>query len=209
MPATDPYPGDPPDSGGSPNPGGSTGPGDPGLADEFSTLLVGIPRLLRRRLRQELTVPRLRGAQVELLRLVAANPGLRVSAAAKELCLAGNSVSTLVNQLVAEGLLRREVDPADRRAALLRVTPEAAERLDAWSAKRKALVGDLLAELPAGDRQALSAALPALRHLAAELQGRSGEDAGEDDDSSGVEDGDQDDDQDDDEDDEGAKHDGT
>lgn len=107
MPATDP----------------DSGPPDPGLTDEFSTVLVGITRLVRRRLRQELTVPRLRGAQVELLRLVAANPGLRVSAAAKELCLAGNSVSTLVNQLVAEGLLLREVDPADRRAALLRVTP--------------------------------------------------------------------------------------
>ncbi|WP_329569768.1 MarR family winged helix-turn-helix transcriptional regulator [Kitasatospora sp. NBC_01266] len=159
MPATDP----------------DSGPPDPGLTDEFSTVLVGITRLVRRRLRQELTVPRLRGAQVELLRLVAANPGLRVSAAAKELCLAGNSVSTLVNQLVAEGLLLREVDPADRRAALLRVTPAAAERLDSWSAKRKALVGELLAELPAGDREALAAALPAMRRLAAGLQGWDGQ----------------------------------
>ncbi|MEY9946094.1 MarR family winged helix-turn-helix transcriptional regulator [Kitasatospora sp. GAS1066B] len=150
-------------------------PPDPGLADEFSTLLAGISRLVRRRLRQELTMPRLRGAQVELLRLVAANPGMRVSAAAKELCLAGNSVSTLVNQLVAEGLLCREVDPADRRAALLLVTPEAAERLDAWTVKRKALVGELLADLPVGDREALSGALPALRRLAAGLQGRDGE----------------------------------
>ncbi|MGF1429888.1 MarR family winged helix-turn-helix transcriptional regulator [Kitasatospora sp. LaBMicrA B282] len=151
-----------------------TDPGS-GLTDEFSTLLAGITRLVRRRLRQELTVPRLRGAQVELLRLVAASPGLRVSAAAKELCLAGNSVSTLVNQLVTAGLLRREVDPADRRAALLYVTPEAAERLAAWSAKRTAVVGELLAELPEPDRRALAAALPALRRLAAGLQGGDGE----------------------------------
>jgi DNA-binding MarR family transcriptional regulator len=147
---------------------------DSELTDEISTLLAGIQRLVRRRLRQQLTVPRLRGAQVELLRLVAASPGLRVSAAAKELCLAGNSVSTLVNQLVEAGLLRREVDPADRRAALLHVTPEAVERLAAWTAKRKALVGGLVAELPVGERTALTAALPALRSLATGLQRENG-----------------------------------
>ncbi|MFF7634841.1 MarR family winged helix-turn-helix transcriptional regulator [Kitasatospora sp. NPDC008050] len=168
---------------------------DPELIDEFPALLAGIPRLVRRRLRQELTVPRLRGAQVELLRLVAANPGLRVSAAAKELCLAGNSVSTLVNQLVAAGLLRREVDPADRRAALLHVTAEAAERLEAWTANHKALVGGLVAELPAEDRAALAAALPALRRLAAGLQrgddGAGGESTGDHDgDHTGDHDGD-------------------
>ncbi|WP_442907016.1 MarR family winged helix-turn-helix transcriptional regulator [Kitasatospora sp. NBC_01250] len=153
---------------------------DPDPIDEFPALLAGIPRLVRRRLRQELTVPRLRGAQVELLRLVAANPGLRVSAAAKELCLAGNSVSTLVNQLVADGLLRREVDPADRRAALLHVTPAAAERLEVWRANHQALVGGLVAGLPAEDRAALAAALPALRRLAAGLQ-RGDSDRGDDD----------------------------
>ncbi|MEU1425008.1 MarR family transcriptional regulator [Kitasatospora sp. NPDC005751] len=142
------------------------------LGDEFSTLLVGIQRLVRRRLREGLTEPRLRGAQVELLRLVADSPGLRVSDAAAELCLAGNSVSTLVNQLVALGLLRREVDPADRRAALLHVTDEAVERLAAWRARRSALVGEVVAGLSAEERTALDAALPALRGVAAGLRAR-------------------------------------
>ncbi|MER6302015.1 MarR family transcriptional regulator [Kitasatospora sp. NPDC001539] len=126
--------------------------------------------MLRRRLRQGLEQPRLRGAQVELLRLVTDSPGLRVSDAAEELCLAGNSVSTLINQLVAQGLLRREVDPADRRAALLHATAEAEERIEAWRARRRALVGRLVAGLPEGDREALAAALPALRSLAQGLR---------------------------------------
>ncbi|MFC5667965.1 MarR family winged helix-turn-helix transcriptional regulator [Kitasatospora misakiensis] len=142
----------------------------PALGEEFSTLLVGIQRLVRRRLREGLTEPRLRGAQVELLRLVADFPGLRVSDAAAELCLAGNSVSTLVNQLVTLGLLRREVDPVDRRAALLYVTGEAVERLAAWRARREALVGEVVAGLSAEDRAALAAALPALRGVAAGLR---------------------------------------
>ncbi|MFE0464013.1 MarR family winged helix-turn-helix transcriptional regulator [Kitasatospora sp. NPDC058965] len=140
------------------------------LADEFSDLLVGVRRLVRRRLRRELLEPRLRGAQVELLRLVMANPGLRVSEAAKELFLAGNSVSTLVNQLVTAGLLVREVDPQDRRAARLQVTEQAVERLAAWRARRQAVMAEAVAALPAEQRAALAAALPALRGLVEELR---------------------------------------
>ncbi|MGW7446004.1 MarR family winged helix-turn-helix transcriptional regulator [Kitasatospora sp. NPDC054795] len=139
-------------------------------ADEFSTLLAGIQRLVRRRLRHTMDEPRLRGAQVELLRLVTETPGLRVSEAAEELCLAGNSVSTLVNQLVALGLLRRESDPADRRAALLHATPEAVERIEAWRRRRRALMEDVVAGLPADRREALAAALPALRQVAEGLR---------------------------------------
>ncbi|MFC1419525.1 MarR family winged helix-turn-helix transcriptional regulator [Streptacidiphilus cavernicola] len=133
---------------------------------ELAELLVGIHRLIRRRLRQDLTGPRLRGAQVELLRLVRGHPGIGVAAAARELHLAGNSVSTLVNQLVADGLLVREPDPQDRRAVRLTVSGAAAERMAGWDAKRGDLVNRRIAALSEQDRAALSAALPALRGLA-------------------------------------------
>ncbi|MBD0675211.1 MarR family winged helix-turn-helix transcriptional regulator [Streptomyces sp. CBMA156] len=142
-------------------------PLDVALADDFSTTLVGIQRLVRRRLRQSMDEPRLRGAQIELLRLVTDTPGLRVSEAAEELCLAGNSVSTLVNQLVAKNLLRRETDPADRRAARLHATGQAVERIEAWRRRRRALMEDVVAGLPPAEREALAAALPAL-HLVTE-----------------------------------------
>jgi DNA-binding MarR family transcriptional regulator len=64
----------------------------------------------------------LRGAQVELLHVVADQPGIGVAAAAGRLHLVDNSVSTLVNQLVASGLLSRGTDPEDRRAARLELT---------------------------------------------------------------------------------------
>ncbi|MFC5907107.1 MarR family winged helix-turn-helix transcriptional regulator [Streptacidiphilus monticola] len=140
------------------------------VPDELAELLVGIQRLLRRRLRRGLDRPRLRGAQVELLRLVAARPGLRVSEAAEELFLAGNSVSTLVNQLSRDGLLRREPDPTDGRAALLYASPEALSRMRDWDRRRRRLVREQLAALGAEDREAIAAALPALRHLAANLR---------------------------------------
>ncbi|MFC4011224.1 MarR family winged helix-turn-helix transcriptional regulator [Nonomuraea purpurea] len=139
------------------------------LPDALTSVLTGVQRLVRRRLRQGLTGPRLRGAQVELLRLVAANPGIGVSAAAKELYLAGNSVSTLVNQLTAAGLLRRESGHDDRRSARLLPTPEAEARLRAWDERRAALVREQVARLSEEDLAALAAALPALRRLAESL----------------------------------------
>ncbi|MEU9102420.1 MarR family transcriptional regulator [Streptomyces sp. NPDC048361] len=141
----------------------------PPLDDSFADVLAGVQRLIRRRLRGGLSAPRLRGAHVELLRLVADRPGIGVSAAAKELHLAGNSVSTLVNQLVRDGYMRRETDPGDRRSARLYATPAALGRLGDWQRRRAALVRDQVARLDAADRAALAAALPALRRLADNL----------------------------------------
>lgn len=139
------------------------------LSDALTDVLAGIQRLIRRRLRRGLAGPRLRGAQIELLALVAARPGIRVSVAAKELYLAGNSVSTLVNQLTTGGLLTRETDPDDRRSARLVPTEEGAARLADWRARRSELVRQQVAGLSDDDQAALRAALPALRTLAQRL----------------------------------------
>jgi len=139
------------------------------LADDLATALAGVQRLIRRRLRSKMAVPPLRGAEVELLRLVMARPGIGVSDAAKELYLAGNSVSTLVNRLARDGYLIRETDPADRRAARLLPTEAACARLRDWRERRTALVHQQMARLDEGDRKALQVALPALRKLAANL----------------------------------------
>ncbi|MEU8486977.1 MarR family transcriptional regulator [Streptomyces sp. NPDC048641] len=139
------------------------------LADSFADVLAAVQRLSRRRLRHGLSAPPLRGAQVELLRLVVERPGIGVSASARELRLAGNSVSTLVNQLVKAGFLRRETDPSDRRSALLYATPAAAARLRDWQVRRGTLMREQLVALGPADRAALAAALPALRKLADNL----------------------------------------
>jgi DNA-binding MarR family transcriptional regulator len=139
------------------------------FSEELADALVGVQRLIRRRLRPQMADPRLRGAEVELLRLVVAQPGIGISDAAKELYLAGNSVSTLVNQLAREGYLTRETDPADRRAARLLPTPAAEARLSEWRKRRAQLVRRQMDRLDEADRQALRAALPALRKLAVNL----------------------------------------
>lgn len=138
--------------------------------EDLADALVGVQRLIRRRLRREMPDLRLRGAEVELLRLVVERPGIGISDAAKELYLAGNSVSTLVNQLARQGSLVRETDPADRRAARLLPTPAAEARLGEWRRRRADLVRDRLSRLDGADRETLLAAVPALRRLADTLR---------------------------------------
>jgi DNA-binding MarR family transcriptional regulator len=144
------------------------------VGEELMDLATSVSRVVRRRLRQEMPGPRLRGAQVQLLRAVADEPGIGVRAAARILHLADNSVSTLVNQLVSLGLLTREPDPADRRAARLRITPAAKRRLAEWRQRRGRLAGEIFADLPPDQVDAIAAALPALRDVLARLDAPDG-----------------------------------
>jgi DNA-binding MarR family transcriptional regulator len=136
------------------------------LADELLEGRNGLRRVVRRRLRGTLPDPGLTTSQIELLRVVEASPGTGVAAAARTMHLAGNSVSALVYQLVDAGYLRRETDPADRRAARLHLTPAAHRRLDTWRAQRGEVVAEGLAQLSAAERATIARALPALRRLA-------------------------------------------
>ena len=139
-------------------------------ADELMALVLGVRRVVRRRLRAQLPDPALRDTQVELLRLVEAEPCVGVAAAARRLHLAGNTVSTLVNQLVEAGMLQRAIDPSDRRAARLSLTDAASARLARWREARSLLVADAMARLSDEDVAALEAALPALKNLVLQLE---------------------------------------
>jgi DNA-binding MarR family transcriptional regulator len=137
----------------------------PVVASELMAVTAGIRRRLRRQLGRFMPDQPLSSAQVDLLLVVEAEPGIGVAAAARILHLAGNSVSALVNILVASELLRRETDPADRRAARLYLTPVARRRLTHHREIRAELVGRALDRVGQADREAIERALPALRRL--------------------------------------------
>jgi DNA-binding MarR family transcriptional regulator len=146
------------------------GPTTNELASELMRVVASLRRVSRRRRYADPRLTPLPEAQRELLLLVETRPGIGVAAAAAELGLAGNSVSTLVNALTEAGLLRRETDPADRRAARLSLAPAGQRRQQTWRTERSAVVGVALDGIGAAERQAIEAALPALRALVARLQ---------------------------------------
>jgi DNA-binding MarR family transcriptional regulator len=142
---------------------------DEGLAGELMRVMAGMRRVVRRRVRRTAALP-LATAQVELLLVVEDEPGLGIAAAARALHLADNSVSGLVNVLADAGLLARETDPADRRAAKLFLTPAGQAKLTGWRDRRDELVGRALQRLDAADQEAVASALPALQRLLAQLR---------------------------------------
>jgi DNA-binding MarR family transcriptional regulator len=108
-------------------------------------------------------------AQSELLRLVAAQPGISVAEAAGELRLAPNTVSTLVGRLVTDGLLTRGRVLADGRAVRLSVTAKARQRLASYRDLRAEITQRAMARMAPADVEALASAAPALLRLAEQL----------------------------------------
>jgi DNA-binding MarR family transcriptional regulator len=144
------------------------------LGDELMATVTALRRLVRRRLRQGMPGPPLRGAQLELLGVIEQRPGIGIAPAAHVLHLAANSVSTLVDQLIDLGMLVRDVDPNDRRAARLWLTESATQRLAAGRQARRELMAGVVADLSVAEREALTQALPALRALIAALDSTEG-----------------------------------
>jgi DNA-binding MarR family transcriptional regulator len=73
----------------------------------------------------------------------------------------------IVDRLEAAGLVRRQPDPADGRAALVAITPAGHDYLMSSRRQRAALVAAHIGTLEPAQQQALAAAASALQALAA------------------------------------------
>jgi DNA-binding MarR family transcriptional regulator len=140
---------------------------------EAAALLAAIGavrRAARQAVRTSTRAEALPPARSELLRLAARRPGIGVAEAAAELRLAPNSVSTMVSKLAEDGLLSRDRAAGDARSVRLTVTEAGAARIEQWQDIRSDLAGRALELLPAADRRALAAAIPALTRLASQME---------------------------------------
>jgi DNA-binding MarR family transcriptional regulator len=122
------------------------------LADLFQRLM----RRLRRAQAERLAPLGLTPAQERALRTITrSEEPLRMTELADQLGIVPRSVTTVVDALEQAGLVRREIDPHNRRAIRLHLTGRGlAVRDDMREARRRA-AEDLFAPLTAGDREAL------------------------------------------------------
>jgi DNA-binding MarR family transcriptional regulator len=150
-----------------------TGPagGDPAreAGADLLSAIGAVRRSARQVVRQAWPAEPLPAAQVELLRLAAAQPGIGVSAAARELRLAPNTVSTLVSRLAGLGLLKRERALPDGRGVRLTVTRQGQRRMADWRDLRADLAQAAIARLSPSDQEVLANAVAVLLRLAEQL----------------------------------------
>ena len=139
-------------------------------AAELLAAVGAVRRVARRAVRGSAASGSLPPARSELLRLAARRPGIGVAEAAHELRLAPNSVSTMVSQLAAAGLINRGRTEADGRSIRLTVTEAGAARVEQWRDMRAELAGRALDRLSSADRKAIRAAVPALSRLAEQME---------------------------------------
>lgn len=150
---------------------GATDPAAPqAFAADLLTAISAVRRTTRRAVRHAPPTEPLPATRSELLRLTVSQPGISVAEAARELRLAPNTVSTIVGALAAQGLITRGRSRADGRTVRLNPTNKATQRLTRWRDVRAELAANALAALPAGDREALGAAIPALMRLAERME---------------------------------------
>jgi DNA-binding MarR family transcriptional regulator len=129
------------------------------LADQ----LYRLTRRLRRAQAERLAPLGLTPAQERALRLIVRDEEpQRMTELADRLGIVPRSLTTVIDALEEAGLVRREIDPRNRRAILLRLTDQgAAVRDDLREARRRA-AEDLFAPLQETDREVLAGLLARL-----------------------------------------------
>lgn len=137
---------------------------------EFTDVVTRLRRILRASVRGDVPWESLPMAQVELLQRLDDEPDLRVSDLAVRHRLAPNTVSTLVAQLVDQGLVERHPDPRDRRAVTVSITGAGRARLHDWLAAHEHRLAEALAALDRDDRRVVIASLGPLARLVDRLE---------------------------------------
>jgi DNA-binding MarR family transcriptional regulator len=140
--------------------------GGPQPEDGLAEGIARLRRALRRGARAADPANTLAVAQLELLAALTEHPRSRPGQLARRLNMRANTVTTIVNALSDREMLSRVTSAADRRAVELTVTEAGRQAVHSWQAVNAAMLHEALSTLPARQRRALAAAVPALDALA-------------------------------------------
>jgi DNA-binding MarR family transcriptional regulator len=122
----------------------------------------GIEREMRRFLRVGFatTLPRF-GLMAALER---APEGLRMGELSHRLMVSGGNVTSIVDGLERDGLVRRRQPPSDRRTSYVLLTERGRAAFATMARAHERWIHDLLADLPDGEIDALTDLLAKLKH---------------------------------------------
>ena len=130
---------------------------------QLADLVHRLTKRLRRAQAERLAPLGLTPAQERAMRMIArGEEPLRMTEIADRLGIVPRSLTTVIDALEEAGLVRREVDPRNRRAILLHLTDRGAGVRDELREARRRAAEDLFAPLADADREALGGLLARL-----------------------------------------------
>ena len=130
---------------------------------QLADLLHRLTRRIRSAQAQRLAPLGLTPAQERALRLISrAEEPPRMTELADRLGIVPRSLTTVIDALEQAGLVKREIDPRNRRAILLRLTDRGAAVRDDLREGRRRAAEDLFAPLSDADRETLAGLLARL-----------------------------------------------
>jgi DNA-binding MarR family transcriptional regulator len=124
---------------------------------------------IRRRLRDQfdITLPRF-----DLMaQLDKAPGGMKLGELSQRLMVSNGNITGLVDRLLAQGLLDRQPAPNDRRAQLVKLTPEGRRSFRAMAAAHEAWIAEILGDLTATERDTLMRLLGKAKAVARQVIG--------------------------------------
>jgi len=133
----------------------------------FLSCNVLIEGNIRRRLRDkfDMTLPRF-----DLLaQLDKASAGMKLGELSRRLMVSNGNVTGLVERLVAQGLVDRQVAANDRRSHLVKLTAEGRRTFRAMAAAHEIWIAEIFGELTAGERATLMQLLAKVKTSAAKM----------------------------------------
>jgi DNA-binding MarR family transcriptional regulator len=130
---------------------------------QLADLLHRLTKRLRRAQAQRLAPLGLTPAQERALRMITrSEEPLRMTELADHLGIVPRSVTTVIDALEEAGLVRREIDPQNRRAIRLHLTDRGVAVRDEMRQARRRAAEDLFAPMSGNDRKALAELLSLL-----------------------------------------------
>lgn len=133
------------------------------VESDLPELFLQVSKRIRRSQSARLAPLGLTPAQSRALRIIGRDPEpLRMSALADHLGIVPRSATTVVDALVAAGLVNRAPDPANRRATLVSPTDAGRDTLSRMQEARREAAEELFAVLSDDQRETLRSLLAAI-----------------------------------------------
>jgi DNA-binding MarR family transcriptional regulator len=121
-----------------------------------SRLFVAISARSLAAIDEQVTLP-----QFRMLVVLATHGEMKLAALARHLGVNPSTAMRMVDRLVAAGLLDRQINPADRRENVLRLTAPGHRIVDDVTARRRTEVAAIVTRMPVDQRAGLVVALRA------------------------------------------------